>query len=137
VDRIREPERVNARERSYLLETMAPPTPLTIATSSVQRLVTEEASYHRELQQQEERIKRLEAEQIAAGEDDDGNREYTLKQEVGTRNLSLSFSLLPFSLKEKRKKEKKKKIQLRAFLFLLLGYFEDADHGLSLCGGIL
>jgi tubulin-specific chaperone A len=60
---------------------MAPPTPLTIATASVQRLVKEEASYHRELQQQEQRIKRLEADQTPAGEGGDGNQEYMLKQE--------------------------------------------------------
>lgn len=59
---------------------MAPPSPLSIATSAVQRLVKEEASYHRELKQQEERIKRLEAE--PAGEDEDGNQEYMLRQEV-------------------------------------------------------
>ncbi|OAX82449.1 hypothetical protein ACJ72_03199 [Emergomyces africanus] len=58
---------------------MAPPSPLSIATSAVQRLVKEEASYHRELKQQEERIKRLEAEQ--PGEDEDGNRDYMIKQE--------------------------------------------------------
>jgi len=66
---------------------MAPPTPLTIATASVQRLVKEEASYHRELQQQEQRIKRLEAKQTPAGEDDDGNQEYMLKQEVSPKHL--------------------------------------------------
>ncbi|KAL4889755.1 tubulin binding cofactor A [Aspergillus ambiguus] len=55
---------------------MAPRSPLEIATASVQRLVKEEASYHRELQQQTERIQRLESE---AG--DDENREYMLKQE--------------------------------------------------------
>ncbi|OJJ50478.1 hypothetical protein ASPZODRAFT_126351 [Penicilliopsis zonata CBS 506.65] len=57
---------------------MAPRSPLAIATSSVQRLVKEEASYHRELQQQTERVRRLETEQ---GDDEDGNREFTLKQE--------------------------------------------------------
>ncbi|EER36383.1 tubulin-specific chaperone Rbl2 [Histoplasma capsulatum var. duboisii H88] len=58
---------------------MPPLSPLSIATAAVQRLVKEEASYHRELKQQEDRIKRLEAEQ--PGEDADGNREYMLKQE--------------------------------------------------------
>ncbi|EDN10929.1 predicted protein [Histoplasma mississippiense (nom. inval.)] len=58
---------------------MPPLSPLSIATAAVQRLVKEEASYHRELKQQEDRIKRLEAEQ--PGEDVDGNREYMLKQE--------------------------------------------------------
>jgi tubulin-specific chaperone A len=58
---------------------MAPPSPLSIATSAVQRLVKEEASYHHELQQQQQRIQRLESE---TGPDEDGNREYALKQEV-------------------------------------------------------
>jgi len=57
---------------------MAPRSQLEITTSSVLRLVKEEASYHQELQQQTERVKRLEAE--TAG--DDENREFMLKQEV-------------------------------------------------------
>ncbi|KAJ5770693.1 uncharacterized protein N7511_002744 [Penicillium nucicola] len=56
---------------------MAPRSQLEIVTSSVIRLVKEEASYHKELQQQTERIQKLEAE---TGGDDE-NREYTLKQE--------------------------------------------------------
>ncbi|KAK2811357.1 hypothetical protein FQN50_002234 [Emmonsiellopsis sp. PD_5] len=76
---------------------MAPPTPLSIATSSVQRLVKEEASYHRELQQQEERIKRIEAEKPSA-EDDDDNREYILKQEH--QALEETKKVLP-SMKQK------------------------------------
>lgn len=56
---------------------MAPRSQLEITTSSVTRLVKEEASYHKELQQQSERIKKLEADTT-----DDENREYTLKQEV-------------------------------------------------------
>lgn len=58
---------------------MAPRSQLEIHTASLLRLVKEEASYHKELQQQTERIQRLEA---ANGfDDDDGNKEYTLKQE--------------------------------------------------------
>ncbi|KAI9712421.1 MAG: hypothetical protein M1820_001634 [Bogoriella megaspora] len=53
---------------------MAPPSQLSIATQSVQRLVKEEASYHKELEQQQERIKRAEN---GTGE----NAEYELKQE--------------------------------------------------------
>lgn len=55
---------------------MAPPSKLAVATGSVTRLVKEEASYHKELVQQEERIKRLEA------SEGDENKEYTLRQEV-------------------------------------------------------
>jgi len=54
---------------------MAPPSKLAIATSSVKRLVKEEASYHKELAQQEARIKKLEE-----GSEDD-NAEFQLKQE--------------------------------------------------------
>jgi tubulin-specific chaperone A len=55
---------------------MAPPSKIAIATGSVLRLVKEEASYHKEIAQQEECITKLEA---SAG---DENKEYTLRQEV-------------------------------------------------------
>jgi hypothetical protein len=58
---------------------MPPTAPLTIATSSVQRLVKEEASYHRELEEQKKRVAKLESE---TGADEDGNREFLLQQEV-------------------------------------------------------
>ncbi|KAJ4334128.1 tubulin folding cofactor A [Didymella glomerata] len=54
---------------------MAPPSKLAVATGSVTRLVKEEVSYHKELVQQEERIKKLEA------SEGDENKEYTLRQE--------------------------------------------------------
>ncbi|KAF2631387.1 tubulin binding cofactor A [Macroventuria anomochaeta] len=54
---------------------MAPPSKLAVATGSVTRLVKEETSYHKELVQQEERIKKLEA------SEGDENKEYTLRQE--------------------------------------------------------
>jgi tubulin-specific chaperone A len=57
---------------------MAPRSQLEIVTSSVTRLVKEEASYHRELEQQFERIKKLESSQ----EGDDENKEFLAKQEV-------------------------------------------------------
>jgi tubulin-specific chaperone A len=56
---------------------MAPPSQLSIATSAVQRLVKEEASYHKELQQQEARLERLRTQK-----DGDENAEYQLKQEA-------------------------------------------------------
>jgi len=55
---------------------MPAPTKLAIATSSVKRLVKEEASYHKELAQQQGRIEKLE--QSA----NDEEIEYQLKQEV-------------------------------------------------------
>lgn len=55
---------------------MAPPSKIAIATGSVLRLVKEEASYHKEITQQEGRIKKLEE------SDGDENKEYTLRQEV-------------------------------------------------------
>jgi tubulin-specific chaperone A len=55
---------------------MPPPSKLAVATSSLIRLVKEEASYYKEMEQQEARIKKLEL-----GSDDE-NAEYLLKQEV-------------------------------------------------------
>ena len=62
---------------------MAPPNPLTIATSSLQRLVKEEASYHKELESQEKRLQKL-----TESTEEDENREYSLKQEVRSSYLS-------------------------------------------------
>ena len=56
---------------------MAPPSKLSVATSAVQRLVKEEASYHKEQEQQEARIKKLQQ-----PDSSDENAEYLLKQEV-------------------------------------------------------
>lgn len=56
---------------------MAPRSQLEIFTSSVQRLVKEEASYHSEVKQQTERVQKLESQ-----EGGDENREYMLNQEV-------------------------------------------------------
>ncbi|KAG0650727.1 hypothetical protein D0Z07_2313 [Hyphodiscus hymeniophilus] len=55
---------------------MAPPSQLAIATSSLQRLVKEEASYYKELQQQEARL-----EKSQTSKDEDENAEYQIKQE--------------------------------------------------------
>ncbi|KAI1088849.1 tubulin binding cofactor A [Rostrohypoxylon terebratum] len=60
---------------------MPAPTPLTIATQSVQRLVKEEKYYRKELEQQNERVKKLETELKNGGEAADSNAEYVLKQE--------------------------------------------------------
>ena len=56
---------------------MAPPSQLSIATGALNRLVKEEKSYHRELQQQEASIAKLES-----GEDGDENADFQLRQEV-------------------------------------------------------
>lgn len=64
---------------------MAPPSQLAIATSALQRLVKEEASYEKELKGQETRL-----EKILSTKDEDENAEYKLKQEV--RRLSFSFT---------------------------------------------
>ncbi|KAL1967847.1 hypothetical protein VTN77DRAFT_2536 [Rasamsonia byssochlamydoides] len=66
---------------------MAPPkNPLSVATSALVRLVNEEMSYHRELEEQTSRLRKMEAEQKAGSsnsgdDDDDGNREFLLKQQ--------------------------------------------------------
>ncbi|EED21845.1 tubulin-specific chaperone Rbl2, putative [Talaromyces stipitatus ATCC 10500] len=58
---------------------MPPASPLAIATSSLQRLVKEEASYHRELEQQTQRLQKLES--VDLSNDDEGNHAFLLKQE--------------------------------------------------------
>jgi tubulin-specific chaperone A len=75
---------------------MPAPSKLSIATSSVKRLVKEEASYHKELAQQEARIQKLEQ----GGGDE--NAEYQLKQEVNLMpSTNYSLALLTWS-SEKR-----------------------------------
>ena len=61
---------------------MAPPSPLAVATSSVQRLVKEEAYYHKELASQQTRVEKLEKDIRDGSKDLDENAEYVLKQEV-------------------------------------------------------
>lgn len=56
---------------------MPTPSQLAIATSSVQRLVKEEASYHKEIALQQARVEKLLA---SRGEDE--NADFQLKQEV-------------------------------------------------------
>jgi hypothetical protein len=66
---------------------MPPPTPLQIATQSVQRLVKEEKSYHEELSQQQERVEKLEKDLKSGASSADENAEYVLKQEVSNLQL--------------------------------------------------
>lgn len=56
---------------------MAPRSQLEVFTSSVNRLVKEEASYHNEAKQQTDRVQKLKSQ-----EGGDENREYMLNQEV-------------------------------------------------------
>jgi tubulin-specific chaperone A len=60
---------------------MPAPSPLAIATGSVQRLLKEEASYHKELAEQEKQIQASE-EKIKDQADEDGNASFMLKQQV-------------------------------------------------------
>ncbi|GAP87345.1 putative tubulin-specific chaperone Rbl2 [Rosellinia necatrix] len=60
---------------------MPAPSPLTIATQSVQRLVKEDGYYRKELSQQSERVKKLEADLGTTSEPADGNASFMLKQE--------------------------------------------------------
>lgn len=66
------------------------PSQIQIATGALQRLVKEEASYHKEMEQQQARIAKLEAKQGQA--EGDGNEEFELRQEVS--NMSLMPGLL-------------------------------------------
>ena len=65
---------------------MAPPSQLAIATSALSRLVKEERSYHRELEQQQASIANLEQ-----GGSGDENADFQLRQEV-----SFLISSVPF-----------------------------------------
>ncbi|KZF24531.1 tubulin binding cofactor A [Xylona heveae TC161] len=56
---------------------MAPPSQLSIKTSAVLRLVKEEASYHKELEQQQSRVEKLKSQSS-----NDENAEYQIKQEL-------------------------------------------------------
>jgi hypothetical protein len=58
---------------------MPAPSQLAIATSSLQRLFKEQASYHKELASQRERLARLESSTV---EDEMGNRDFEIKQQV-------------------------------------------------------
>lgn len=70
---------------------MPAPSPLAIATGSVKRLLKEETSYHKELADQEEKIKVLQ-EQIKSGQDDEeGNAKWILKQQVSFHYSFLSI----------------------------------------------
>jgi hypothetical protein len=81
---------------TYLFE-MAPPSKLGVATSSLLRLVKEEASYHKEMEQQQSRIKKWEA------NTEDDNAEYHLKQEVCAIILSGLIQLTLYSVKDWRR----------------------------------
>lgn len=65
---------------------MPAPTPLAIVTSSVQRLLKEEATYRTELESQERRLRNLQAET----EDEDGNRGFLIGQEVSVISICVS-----------------------------------------------
>ncbi|KAL7937793.1 tubulin binding cofactor A [Trichoderma chlorosporum] len=60
---------------------MPSPSPLVIATGAVNRLLKEEASYHKELQEQEAQAKAQEEKIKSGQEDEDGNASYILKQQ--------------------------------------------------------
>lgn len=68
-----------------------PPNSLSMATAALQRLVKEEASYHKELESQQKRVEKLEAEAASGqGADEEDNKEFILKQEVRTDMTSRS-----------------------------------------------
>lgn len=78
---------------------MGAPSKLAIATSSVNRLVKEEASYHKEVEQQEARIAKLEQ---------NNGDEYELKQEVRLLNAIIDIARL--KLLQKRALEETHKV---------------------------
>lgn len=58
---------------------MPAPSPLAIATSSVNRLLKEQSSYRTELETQHKRLQSLEAD---TSKDEEGNRAFQINQEV-------------------------------------------------------
>lgn len=71
---------------------MPPPNPLSIATSSLARLIREEASYHKEQEQQEAAITKLESQsEDKENEGEEGNRKFTLTQQVCVYSFPSSF----------------------------------------------
>ena len=68
---------------------MAPPSELAIATSSVNRLLKEEKSYRTELQNQQKRVDKLEAGGEEDEDEDVGNVDFRLKQEVSDNQPNL------------------------------------------------
>jgi hypothetical protein len=77
---------------------MPAPSPLAIATSSLNRLVKEEASYHKELEHQQASIAQLEQ-----GGNEDENAEYQLRQEVcritfNAVHLEMLYDAMQFAL---------------------------------------
>ena len=65
---------------------MPPPSPLSITTSSINRLLKEESSYRTELAAQQKRIQQLEKED-GAEDAEEGNRDFSLRQEVSVFNF--------------------------------------------------
>lgn len=67
---------------------MSRPSPLAISVASIKRLLKEETTYRTELASQESRLAKLEKEE---GDDEEGNREWNVKQEVGISQASLPY----------------------------------------------
>lgn len=65
---------------------MSRPSPLAISVASIRRLRKEESTYRTELADQESRLRRLETRSVDDDDDgdEDGNREWAVKQEVSS-----------------------------------------------------
>ena len=72
---------------------MSRPSPLAISVGSVRRLLKEETTYRTELTNQEARLRQWES--SGDGEDDDeiGNREWAMKQEVSRNRFARKYLL--------------------------------------------
>jgi hypothetical protein len=86
---------------------MPPPSQLAIATSSVNRLLKEEASYHKELEQEEANIETLKKKIDSGASDNDENAPYILKQQVGLQDIIMhQNSQLTISSKPPSKRQR-------------------------------
>ena len=65
---------------------MSRPCPLAISVASIRRLRKEESTYRTELVDQESRLRRLETRSVDDDDDgdEDGNREWAVRQEVSS-----------------------------------------------------
>jgi tubulin-specific chaperone A len=70
---------------------MPAPSQLAIATQSVQRLIKEEAYYHKELAGEKARVEKIEGDVKAGNSEHGDNADFVLKQEVRLRGRPLTI----------------------------------------------
>ncbi|OQN99272.1 hypothetical protein B0A48_15121 [Cryoendolithus antarcticus] len=105
---------------------MPAPSQISIATSSLNRLVKEVGSYHKESSQQQARIAKLESGDI--GEHEEDNAEFVLKQEV---SLSLTCRMEPIDIEANFSVQKRALEETKAMFPQLKIKIEDGQSRLQ------